>query len=486
MVDVTVVGCGIVGAAVAFELSRYQISVMVLEKEPDIAMGTTKANSGILHAGYDPKPGTLKAKLNAEGVRLAKALCQQLDVPRQECGSLVVAFSKEEEDTLHQLMKQGEQNGICGLEMWNADALRKNEPQVSALARAALYAKTAAIVSPWEYALALAEGAVQNGVQLRLCCAVHGMEQTDEGLLLHTTKGKVCSRYVVNAAGVHAAQIHNMVAKPAFEIKPSRGEYYLLDKCEGTRVSRIVFQCPSQRGKGVLVAPTVHGNLIVGPNSETVQNGEDVATTANGLQEVRAKAVLSVPDIDFGQNIRCFSGNRARANREDFIIEFAQDVPRLLNVAGIASPGLSAAPAIAKMARQLLEEVGLGMPQKDGWEYQRKRIRFEALSLEEKQALIKKEPQYAHVVCRCLHITEGEVQAVLAGPIPPHTLGSVKRRCGPGMGRCQGGFCSPRILEMLAEHHGVEPTEILQERVGSFVLEEDRNAKASRENGVEK
>ncbi len=483
MVDVTVIGCGIVGAAVAHMLSRFQLHVLVMEKENDVAMGASRANSGVLHAGYDPKPGTLMAELNVQGAQLAKALCETLDVPRVACGSLVLAFSKEEEAHLEKLLLQGKQNGVKKMALWGAKTLREKEPHISEKVLSALCAEEAAIVSPWEYTLALAEVAIQNGVRFSLGCTVLGMVQTAEGILLQTSKGDVHSRFVINAAGVYAGVVHDMLAEPAFSIQPSRGSYYLLDKSEGERVRHVVFGCPGKTGKGVLVAPTVHGNLIVGPNSEKPRAFEDVATTQSGISEVRQKAGVLVPGVDFSQNIRCFSGLRAGADRGDFIIEFAKGAPRLLDVAGIASPGLTAAPAIAKRVAELLQEAGLTLLERQHVHEKRKRLRFAALSTEEKQALVAQNPKYGQMLCRCMHITEGEVQDALHTPIPPHSLGGVKRRCGPGMGRCQGGFCSPRVLALLAEHHGVCPTQIPLEEEGSFVLCEDRNREGEPKHG---
>jgi len=466
--DVVVIGCGIVGAAAAYELSRYDLSVAVLERENDVAMGATKANSAVIHAGFDPYPGTLMAKLNVEGARLARELCERLDIPHSKCGSLVLAFSGEEVAELERLFQKAKENGVSGVTILSKDEVLEMEPNLSTEVVAALYAPTAMIVDPWEYTLALAETAVRNGVELRLECEVMGIAEVDGGYRLSTTGGDVGARAVLNAAGVHADEIHNMVAEPSFSIRPAKGEYCLMDKSEGTLVSRVIFQCPTEVGKGVLVAPTVHGNLSVGPGSVNPEDRDDTATTADGLEFVMSTARKSVPCIDSRAVIRNFSGNRARSDRTDFIIEEAR--PGFIDLAGIKSPGLSAAPAIAKMAVGLLEDRRLTLNKKPEFYESRKRVRFRALSHGEKTALIDGDPAYGRVVCRCETVTEGEIRDALRAPIPPRSIDAVKRRCGAGMGRCQGGFCGPRVLEVLAGFYGIDPTDVLQDRVGTYVL----------------
>ena len=316
MFDVAVIGCGITGAAVACVLARREVSVVVLEAENDVAMGTTKANSAILHAGYDPEPGTRMAKWNVRGAALAKELCEALDVPRKQIGSLVLAFTDEEVPHLEKLLANGIANGVEGLRILTAQEVAEMEPHLAPV-KAALYAPSAAIVNPWEYAIALAENAVENGAQVRLSSAVTGAERTEQGWLLHTKTGDVEARFVVNAAGVRAGEVHEMAAPRSFETHPCRGEYYLLDKCEGTRVSHVIFQCPNKLGKGVLVSPTVHGNLIVGPNAD---DANSVANTASGLAFVAETARKSVPDVDLRHEeprpdggARRGRGRRARA-----------------------------------------------------------------------------------------------------------------------------------------------------------------------------
>lgn len=467
MLDVLVIGCGIVGAAAAMELSKYQLQVAVLEKENDVANGTTKANSAILHAGYDPVPGTLMARLNVRGVELAKELCEKLDVPYRQCGSLVLAFTPEECGTLETLRQRGEANGVPGLRVLTGAEAREMDPQLSDQVQAALYAPTAAICSPWEYCLALAETALRNGARLHLETQVTGMEKQAEGWLVHTDQGDFAARYVINAAGVCADAVHDMALPHAFSIRPSRGEYYLLDKSEGSRVSHTIFQCPNENGKGVLVSPTVHGNLIVGPNAAPVE-GNDTATTADGLEFVRTTAAKSVPQIAFGQSIRNFAGVRAHgAEVNDFIL---QEQEGFVDAAGICSPGLSAAPAIAEYLVELLREAGLELVPKEDFVCQRRRVRFKELSPEQRAELVRQDPAYGRVICRCETITEGEILEAMKGLIPPRSVDGVKRRVNAGMGRCQGGFCGPRVVEILARELDLTPQQVQQDQKGTWLL----------------
>jgi len=470
MYDVAIVGCGIVGAAAAWELSQYRLAVAILERENDVAVGTTKANSAIIHAGYDPKPHTKMAVLNIEGVHLAKELCQRLDVPYRQCGSLVVAFSPDEIPILQELCERGKINGVQDLQLLDRQQLHQVEPNLSESAEGALYAPTAAIVSPWEYALALAETAVQNGVNLFLNSEVISIRKEEEGFCLTIPGGEIRARTILNAAGVCADIVHNLIASPAYRIQPSRGEYYLLDKAEGSRAQHVIFQCPVPEGKGVLVSPTVHGNLIVGPNSQNVNIAQGTATTRSGLEFVMKQAQKSLPSIEFGQSIRNFAGIRANTEIDDFIIEEAADTPGFFDLAGIKSPGLTAAPAIAKLVVRMLREKGLVMEEKEHIVNTRKRIRFKECGQSQKEALARSNPAYGRMICRCESITEGEILDTLHTPIPPVSLDGVKRRCGAGMGRCQGGFCGPRVLEIIARENKCSPCQVLQEKAGTYIL----------------
>jgi len=467
MYDVAIIGCGIVGAACAYTLSRYNLKTVIIEKNNDVCCETTKANSAIIHAGYDPEPETLMARLNVQGAEMAKEICGRLDVAYKQIGSLVVAFSEEEAETVKKLFDRGNQNGVPDLRIIDKEELQAMEPNLSDDALCALYAPTAAIVNPWEYGIAMAETAVKNGVQLMLEAEVEAIKKKDGCFGIFVSGTEIQAKYIINAAGVHSDDVHNMAAAADFTIIPGAGEYYLLDKSEGTRVSHVIFQCPNKDGKGVLVSPTVHGNLIVGPNADA-RDKNDTSTKTACLDFIREKAVKSVPSVNFRENIRNFTGIRANSDSDDFIIQFADE--GFLDLAGIKSPGLSAAPAIAEYAVDMLKSAGLALEEKDSFTDGRRHIRFKELSAEEKNRLIKERPEYGRIICRCETITEGEIIDALKSPIPPVSLDGIKRRAGTGMGRCQGGFCGPKVLEIMAKHLNTAYENILQDNTGSYIL----------------
>lgn len=467
MYDVAIIGSGITGSACAYFLSKYRLKIAVIEKNNDVCCGTTKANSAIIHAGYDPHPETLMAKLNVKGSAMAKEICAKLDVPYNQIGSLVVAFSEEEAKTVEELFERGNANGVPDLKILNREELKEAEPMISDEALCALYAPSAAIVNPWEYGLAMAETAVRNGAEVLLESEVTSIKKENGVFKITAGEKEIEAKYVINAAGVNCDDVHNMIAPPKFRVIPSAGEYYLLDKSEGKRARHVIFQCPNKDGKGVLVSPTVHGNLIVGPNADA-RDKDDTSTKTRCLDFVREKAVKSVPSINFRENIRNFTGVRAATEIDDFIIEFACE--GFLDLAGIKSPGLSAAPAIAELAVKMLGESGLALEEKESFTDERTHLRFKHLSDEEKNNAVKKNSAYGRVICRCETITEGEIIDALNSPIPPVSLDGIKRRAGTGMGRCQGGFCGPKVLEIMAKYKN-EPFEaVLQDNTGSVIL----------------
>ena len=467
MYDVAIIGSGITGSACAYFLSKYRLKIAVIEKNNDVCCGTTKANSAIIHAGYDPHPETLMAKLNVKGSAMAKEICAKLDVPYNQIGSLVVAFSEEEAKTVEELFERGNANGVPDLKILNREELKEAEPMISDEALCALYAPSAAIVNPWEYGLAMAETAVRNGAEILLESEVTSIKKENGVFKITAGEKEIEAKYVINAAGVNCDDVHNMIAPPKFKVIPSAGEYYLLDKSEGKRARHVIFQCPNKDGKGVLVSPTVHGNLIVGPNADA-RDKDDTSTKTRCLYFVREKAVKSVPSINFRENIRNFTGVRAATEIDDFIIEFACE--GFLDLAGIKSPGLSAAPAIAELAVKMLGESGLALEEKESFTDERTHLRFKHLSDEEKNNAVKKNSAYGRVICRCETITEGEIIDALNSPIPPVSLDGIKRRAGTGMGRCQGGFCGPKVLEIMAKYKN-EPFEaVLQDNTGSVIL----------------
>lgn len=467
MTDVTIIGCGVIGAAAAYILSGYDLSVTVLEAQNDVATGTTKANSAIIHAGYDPEPESLAGQLNVRGSKMAKEICSLLDVPYKQIGSLVLALSEEERVHIEKLYERGIKNGVHDLQIIDAKKVRELEPNISENVVCALYAPSAAIVNPWEYALAMAENAVENGVTLKLNTKVQSIDKTENGYIIRTGNGNFESRYIINAAGVNAGKISSMIADREVNIIPCRGEYYLLDKSEGKRVNHVIFQCPTKAGKGVLVSPTVHGNLIVGPNAENTEFA-DKSNTAKGLEFVAQSAKRSVPNIDFRASIRTFAGVRANTLTDDFIIEFADT--GFLNLAGMKSPALSAAPAIAERAAMMLKDAGLKLTEKPKKVTTRKKVRFNSMSESEKRELISKNPLYGKVICRCETVTEGEIVDACHSVIPPCSVDGVKRRAGAGMGRCQGGFCSPRVVEILSRELKTDMLDIPQDTEGTYIL----------------
>ena len=469
MYDVVIIGCGVTGAATAYELSRYKLKIAILEAENDVATGSTKANSAILHAGYDPKPGTLMAKLNVEGNRLAYEIAERLNVPVERCGSLVVAFNEKDEEHLRELYRRGIENGVPELSIISGDEARELEPNLSPSVHAALLAGSAGIISPWDFALAMAEVAVKNGAEIFFNTRVTSIDKGGT-FTVRSSKGEVFeTRYVINAAGVNSDIISGMVGDRSFSVKPTAGEYFLLDKSEGKRVSRVIFQCPNELGKGVLVTKTVHGNLLVGPNAVETSR-EDKSTTSEGLEFVRNTALRSVPSIQFRDNIRNFAGIRANTEHDEFCIGESEAAKGFLNLAGIKSPGLTAAAAIGVYARELLSGMGLQLEKKENFDDTREIVRFRELSDEEKNEIVKKDPAFGRVICRCETVTEGEIIAALHSVIPAKSINGVKRRCNAGMGRCQGGFCSPRVCAIIARELGIDETEVLEEKEGSNIL----------------
>ena len=480
--DVLVIGCGVVGASCAWALSRYDLKIGILEASNDVANGTTKANSAIVHAGYDPLPGTAMAKFNVKGNAMMPELCKKLDVPFQQNGSLVLSLTEEDDAELEKLYRQGVENGVPGMKLLSRDETLALEPGINQEVRGSLLAPSAGIVNPWELCYAMAETAVRNGAELHLEAPVTEIAREDGGFRVVTPKGAFTARFVLNCAGVAADRIAALVGDHSFRITPAKGEYFLFDKSEGKRVSRVIFQCPTKLGKGVLVAPTVHGNLLAGPNAAPCK-AEDTANTADGLAFVRASAMRSVPGLNFRDNIRNFAGVRANSDHDDFILGQSKAAPGFYNLAGIRSPGLTAAPALGEESVNWLREAGLELREKASYVDTRRRVRFHELSDEEKNEMIRRDPRWGRVICRCETVTEGEIVAALHTPIPPTTVNGVKRRVGAGMGRCQGGFCGPRVQEIIARELGMDPTEVLMDWPGTWVLCGETKGGASHDEG---
>lgn len=468
--DVLIIGCGVTGAAAAYELSRYELSVGVVERANDVGCGATRANSAILHAGYDPEPGTLCAKFNVEGVRLAKEICEKLSVLRRELPSFVLAFTEKDMELVRELKRRGDANGVEGCEVLSRDEVLAIEPSINPEILGALYAPHSAIVDPWEYTCAMAETAVVNGAEVNLCCEVTSIEKAKEGFTVRTSGGDFSAKYIVNAAGCYAPKIATMIGDNSMTPVNLCGQYYVLDKCEGKKVNSVVFRCPDEKGKGVLVSPTVHGNLIVGPDAFTVKDGDTVGTVAETLPKLKPSGLKSVPGIDYRQVIHEYAGVRPATTDSDFIVNASPVSDNFINLAGIKSPGLSAAPAIARECVKILYLCGLRPKKKANFTDERKVVRFNRLSEEEKAEMIEKDPLYGQIICRCETVTEGDIVAAIHRPIVPRSIDAIKRRTGAGLGRCQGGFCSPRVHEIIARELGVSQLDIPLGNEGSYIL----------------
>lgn len=460
MYDVIIIGAGVTGCAVARYLSRYQGSALVLERAEDVCCGTSKANSAIIHAGFDAAHGSLMAKMNVQGSRMVPGLAKELDFPFRRNGSLVVCMSEEDMPRLLALYENGVKNGVEGLEIVDAQRLHELEPNVSKNAVAALWAPTGGIVCPFNMTIALAENANANGVDFRFNTKVTGFTRGEEGWTVHTEQGDFRTRYVVNAAGVYADVLHNMVSPRKLHITPRRGDYCLLDRQVGGFVSHTVFQLPGKLGKGVLVSPTVHGNIIVGPTAIDIEDRDGTNTTAAGLEELISKAGISVDNLPIRQTITSFAGLRAHEDHHEFVIGEAEDAPGFVDCAGIESPGLTSAPAIGLTVAELLREK-LGLREKEDFIATRKGLLDpKSLTWDAYQALIRENPAYGQIICRCEQVTEGEIIDAIRRPLGARSLDGVKRRTRAGMGRCQAGFCSPRVMEILARELGVSQAEI--------------------------
>lgn len=469
MYDVIIIGAGVSGCAIARELSRYKMKTMVLEKALDVCEGTSKANSGIAHAGYDAKPGTLKAKLNVEGSRRMKALSEELDFPYKQNGSLVLCFDEKDRSKLEELKKRGECNGVPDIRILNREEVLSLESGAGEQVVSALYAPTGAIVCPFGLTIALAENAAVNGVEFQFGTKVKVIRKAAEGYLIETNKGSFETKLVINAAGVYADELHNMVSEEKMKLTPRRGEYLLCDKLSKGIPSHTLFQLPTALGKGVLVTPTVHGNLLIGPTAEDIEDKEGIETTAEGMELIREKATLSVKELPLRQVITSFAGLRAHGG-EDFIIKEVPDAPGFIDVAGIESPGLTCAPAIGAYVADIVKKL-LSPAEKENFIAERRGIPSMALaSGQERQRLILENPAYANVICRCEMVTEGEIIDAIRRPVGARTTDGIKRRTRAGMGRCQSGFCNPKVVEILARELGVDESEVLKSGEDSWYL----------------
>ena len=468
MYDVAIIGGGVVGGMIARTLASYQLSICVLEKAHDVATGASAANSAIVHAGYDAKEGSLKAKLNVRGSQMMPAVCQELGVKYQNNGSLVIGFNEDDRQALEALLVRGNKNGVPGLRILEKEELHAMEPNLSSDVLCALHAPTGSIVCPYELTIASIGNAMDNGADLKLDFEVTDIQDLGTYYKVSSPDENIEARYVINAAGLYSDSIAKMVGDDSFSIKPRRGEYILLDKECGSLVKSTIFRTPGKMGKGILVSPTVDGNLITGPTGVDIEDKLDKSTTAEGLAFVMQQSNENTTGVPFGKSITSFCGLRAVGSTGDFIINNAK--PRFINVAGIESPGLSSAPAIAEMVVELLGNAGLALKKKADFNPIRPATHaFREGTIEEKNEMIAKDPTYGHIICRCEGVSEGEILAAIRQNPRPRDLDGVKRRTRAQMGRCQGGFCSPYIVELLAQEMNIPYEEVTKNGGASFI-----------------
>ena len=462
MYDAIIIGAGVVGCAVAQQMAKYNGKLLVVDRMEDVADGASKANSGIVHAGFDAHPGTEKARLNVKGSMMYGDLAKELGVPYTQPGALVLGFSEEDRATLNNLLAQAQANNVPGCRIVEHDEILQMEPNTNPAVVCALYAPTSALVSPYEMTCALADSAAENGAEFVLSNPVLEIKPTSDGnWLVITERDEYKTRAVVNCAGIGSGVLHNMISTRHVNLIARRGEYYLLDHMAEIPFHMTMFQCPTRMGKGVLVSPTTHGNTLLGPTADDIDDGYDVATTRRGLDEALEKVRLTWKTVNTRQTITTFSGVRAHEENGDFIIGKVEGAPEgAFEAVGIESPGLSAAPAIGQ---ELGDKVAafLGLAQKEDWKKPTPLPRaFRSMTNEEREEAYKQNPEYGVLVCRCEQVTEAEIRAAIRRPVGARSIDGVKRRTRAGMGRCQGGFCSPRVMEILCEELGVSPLEI--------------------------
>ncbi len=478
--DAIVVGAGVTGSAVARELARRKGKFLVMERALDVCEGTSKANSAIVHAGFDAEPGTKKAEMNVKGNQMMDRLSQELDIPFKRVGAFVVCFQESDREKLRELYERGLKNGVTGMRLLTGEEARALEPNLSEEVAGALLAETSGIVCPFELTLGMAESAAKNGVEFSFDTEVTGFAREEGRWVVNTNQGPFAAPVVVNAAGVHSGDLHNLAVDalgredlPRLHITPRRGEYCLLDRTAGGHVSHTVFQLPGKYGKGVLVSPTVHGNLLLGPTAKDIDDKEDTSTTAAGLQEVLEKSALGVKNIPTRQVITSFSGLRAHEDGDDFVLgELAEG---FYDAAGIESPGLTSAPAIGEYLAGLVADK-LGLPENPEFDPIRKGVpKLKEMNPQDRAELIRQNPAYGQIVCRCEEISQGEILDAIHGILGAKTLDGVKRRTRAGMGRCQAGFCSPRVMDLLSRELSLDLTQVRKSgKKSQIVLEKTR------------
>ncbi len=471
MYDIIIIGAGVIGAFVARSLSVYELKICVIDKHIDAAMGTSGANSGIIHAGYDAIPGSLKASLNIEGSRKMEKICSDLNIPYENCESLVVAFSDEEKKVLEQLMNKGKKGGIKGLSIINQEEIRRLEPNLNRDITWALLAKTAAIVSPYKMTINALENAANNGVEFLREYEVLEINKENDIFTIKTNKEKLRGKVIINCAGVFADEIAKMVGDKSFKIIPRSGEYIILDKSVGPLVNRVIFQTPTKEGKGVLITKTVDENILIGPDAKVISDKALHETHSDAIDYIYKKGLKITDKIPLHKSIATFTGVRATPDSGDFIIKESISCKHFINVAGMDSPGLSSAPAIGDYVLKLVTPMFLDITMKKNYTITLPTKKyFSNMTVNEKKEAIKENNQYGKIVCRCENVTEAEIVNAIHMTIGATTVDGIKRRTRAGMGRCQGGFCLPQVIDILSRELKIDKEKIQKGDDGSYIL----------------
>ena len=468
--DCLIIGGGVIGCSIAGYLSRFNINAILLEKHSDVCEEVSSANSAIVHSGYDPKPGTLKAKFNVLGNKMMEQVCKDLDVPYIKNGSLTIGFNGDDKKTILELIERAKINGVKA-RFVEKDELHNMEPNLNEECLCALYAEDSAIVSPFELTIAFMENAMDNGVKLRLDSEVINIERDiDNGLYhVYTNKDEFIAKSLVNATGLYSDKILSLIEKPSYKINPRKGEYILLDHFNANFVKHTLFMCPTKVGKGVLVSPTTSYNYIIGPSNE-LTDIEDTSTDFETLNEIKEVASKLIKNIPYGEVIRTFAGTRPNPDTDDFIIEESKENPLFFNVGGIMSPGLASSPAIGEYVSNLIKEKLNLSENLDYNPIRRKVFKLTSLGKDKYNELIKKDPTYGHIICRCEKVSEGEIIDSIHRNCGARTIKGVKKRLRAGFGKCQGCFCQEEVLKILARELNVDINQIRYKDEGSEIL----------------
>lgn len=471
MFDVVVIGAGCVGSLIARKLSSYQLNIAVLEKESDVGNIVTMANSAIVHSGYDPVPGSLKAKLNVLGNAMFDKISEELDVEFERRGSLTVALYDEQLPLLEELAKRSKENGVP-VKILTSKEVLEMEPNINKDVKAALFAPTAGLVNPFTLTVHAMENACDNGAKLFLNEKVVDIKKEgDIYKVICASKNVYETKVIINAAGIYSEEIHKMIEPIDYTLIPRKGEYFILDHYSDSLVKHTIFPLPTSKGKGILVSPTTGGTYLVGPSAEVTFSKDDVSTDKATLDDVRRQASEMVPSIPFNQVIRTFSGTRPTPSTHDFIIGFAKKDDHFITCSGIESPGLASSPAIAEYVVNEFVSKVLSLKKKDNFNpYVRKRVNLAKMSPEERNKLIKEHPEYGEIICNCEKVTLGEILDEFKSSVPPMTIKAVRKRTRAGFGKCQGGFCQPLVTKLIAEHFNIPLNKVLYQFEDSYVV----------------